>query len=80
MALEEEGQLRWVGGFSPRASLLLPLRGSLVRVFACDLVGGLHVRVCMDVSCFVLNTDCVVIDAVFLMCKPPSREWWVGEF
>ena len=47
VALEGEGQLRWVGGFPSRALPLLPLRGSLVRVFACDLVGGFaRVGVC----------------------------------
>ena len=69
-----------MGGFPSRASPLLPLRGSLVGVFACDLVSGLHVRAHMGTPRFVLIAGRVAINVVFLMCKLPSREWWVGEF
>ena len=75
VALEEEGQLRWVGGFSSRASLLLPLRDSLVRVFACDLISGLHVRVRMDMPYFMLIVDCVVTSASRGKSDIALRRW-----
>jgi len=52
VAPREEGQRRWVGGFSTRASLLLLLCDPLVRtlrvclLFACE-------RMCCTLFCFV---------------------------
>ena len=74
VALEGEGQLRWVGGFPSHASrILLPSCDSLVRILACDSSCSLHSS---GYECSFLSKRVLVQLGV----QTATREWWEGEF
>ena len=81
-ALKGESQLRWAGGFSSRASLLLLLCDSLVRVLRVILLA-----VCMRDGVFVagLSSGLLLCDLLcnlgrVFSCENCLLERWEGDF